>query len=572
MSKTLMAQESSSSAQSSSFMTWFRGRKGLQMREAVTAYIFLLPALLIIGLFGLFPLAFSVYESTLKGLNTFLGKYGGMDNYTKAIGNLAYVLAFWIAVACIFLAVRSLVNMGRTAGENDQGSRLWLWLAPGAVTAAGIVLFVRFFFLLLPQVLDIANKVRGLERTRELFNQFLGEAWRAPAVQEALQTSLLTLAVGLALTFLVGRFLFRSTRNTTYYATFMLVCLLLIGGGVLGWFTWTEIEGAYVEALEEGEGLEIWSQVVTISAGFILLAVAWFLWGSASKAKSTAVMFLQVGAAAALIVGGWVLIGELPRVIAAGNKDWWQGLLQTVYYSMGTIPFQLGISLVIAVMLFQDIKGQGLFRLIYFLPYITPTVASAAVFRIFFSGRATAPVNSLLSSLGLETQLWLDEPAGILKIISEAIGFALPDWAGGPSMALGVIIIFNIWTYVGFDIVIFLAGLGSIPSELYEAASIDGAGRWAQFSGITLPLLSPTIYFLVLWATIGTFKAFNHIWVLRSEAALGTSDTASVIIFHEFKRNTRYGYASALAVVLLIIILMLTLVNNRIASKRVFYG
>jgi ABC-type sugar transport system permease subunit len=139
-------------------------------------------------------------------------------------------------------------------------------------------------------------------------------------------------------------------------------------------------------------------------------------------------------------------------------------------------------------------------------------------------------------------------------------------------MALGVIIIFNIWTYVGFDTVIFLAGLGSIPGELYEAASIDGAGRWAQFRGITLPLLSPTIYFLILWATIGTFKAFNHIWVLRWPAALGTSDTASVVIFNEFNRNTRYGYASALAVVLLIIILTLTVVNNRIVSKRVFYG
>jgi ABC-type sugar transport system permease subunit len=85
-------------------------------------------------------------------------------------------------------------------------------------------------------------------------------------------------------------------------------------------------------------------------------------------------------------------------------------------------------------------------------------------------------------------------------------------------------------------------------------------------------LLSPTIYFLVLWTTIGTFKAFNHIYVLRQGAALGTTDTASVVIFQAFKRDTRFGYASALAILLLIIILILTVINNRIASRRVFYG
>jgi ABC-type sugar transport system permease subunit len=101
---------------------------------------------------------------------------------------------------------------------------------------------------------------------------------------------------------------------------------------------------------------------------------------------------------------------------------------------------------------------------------------------------------------------------------------------------------------------------------------MDGAGRWAQFRHVTLPLLSPTIYFLTLYSVIGTFKAFNHIYVLRTAAALGTTDTASVVIFQAFKRDTRYGYASALAILLLLIILALTAVNNRIASRRVFYG
>jgi ABC-type sugar transport system permease subunit len=126
--------------------------------------------------------------------------------------------------------------------------------------------------------------------------------------------------------------------------------------------------------------------------------------------------------------------------------------------------------------------------------------------------------------LGLDTLGWLNEPTGIFQLMAGS-SVTLPAWAAGPSLSLVVIIIFGIWSFVGFNTVIFLAGLGGIPTSLYEAASIDGAGRWAQFRHVTLPLLSPTIYFLTLYAVIGTFKAFNHIYVLRSPAALGTADT-----------------------------------------------
>jgi multiple sugar transport system permease protein len=280
---------------------------------------------------------------------------------------------------------------------------------------------------------------------------------------------------------------------------------------------------------------------------------------------------LRLTAAVALMVGAWVLISELPRAISAGDENWWKGLQVTVYYSVGTVPFQLGISLVLATLLFRNIVGQGFFRMIYFLPYITPPVAAAAIFRVLFSSRPSAPINNLIGLLGAESLLWLDEPAGIVQMIAGP-NVTLPGWAAGPSLALTVIIMYNIWTYVGYDTVIFLAGLGSIPGELYEAAAIDGAGRAAQFRHITFPLLSPTTYFLTLMAVIGTFKAFNHVWVLRSTAALGTTDTASVAIFQEFFRNTRYGYASSLAIVLLGVVMILTLINNRIARERVFYG
>jgi multiple sugar transport system permease protein len=261
-------------------------------------------------------------------------------------------------------------------------------------------------------------------------------------------------------------------------------------------------------------------------------------------------------------------------LVAASDKDVWQGLKVTIFYSVGTVPFQLTFSLFLAILLFQRLRGSELFRMLYFLPYVTPTVASAAIFRQLFSNRYQAPINQLLIKLGMEPQQWLREPRGIFTLLAQSLHlpFSLPSWAAGPSLALVVIMIYSIWTYVGYDTVIYLAGLGNIPTELVEAAQIDGAGRWEVFRYITLPLLSPTTYFLSLLAIIGTFKAFNHIWVMRQGSALGTTDTFSVVIFSEFFEKLRYGYASALAFVLFAVILSLTYLNNRIQGSKVFYG
>jgi len=543
-------------------------RRWLNIRENLTGCLFVLPAFVIIGIFGLFPIGFSVYVS-LHTWRINPGPFTGLNNYTKALGNLAYVAFFWVAAILIYLAVRSYRRMIRNSKE--RGDNPWIWVVPGLVTALGIATFVRFIVLLLPEILGIANKVRGMVRTQELFVQLLGEAWRMPTVQSALRLSLLILAASMILAYLVNRFLTGSFKSTMYYNSWILIFILVGCGGILGWFNWVEIQRVYAEALETGETVEIWVQVVTISAGFLLLYASWWIWRSASHSDSNISTIVRIAAAAVLAVGAWTLIGELPRAIQAGDADWWDGLRVTVFYSIGTVPFQLGISLLLATLLFQEIRGKSLYRLIYFLPYITPAVATAAVFRTFFSGRTNAPINSLLRLVGAKPLMWLDEPKGIVEMIMGP-NVDLTGWLTGPSLALMVIIIFNIWSYVGYDTVIFLAGLGGIPGELYEAAAIDGANRWDQFRHVTLPLLSPTTYFLTLLAVIGTFKAFNHVWVLRSAAALGTTDTASIVIFTEFNRNTRYGYAASLAFVLLGVILILTIINNKVAEERVFYG
>jgi ABC-type sugar transport system permease subunit len=550
------------------------GRRGRALRESLLAYLFLLPAFLIIFTFGIFPLAFSAYQSTLRGLNRIVGTPAGMDNYVRATGELAYVVGFWLSIVFLILAVNQLRQLVTTASEHAE--RPWPLALPGIVLGIGFALFTRAFFIFLPLLLGIADQMRTAQQQgegppSELFRRFVAETLALPEVRGPFLLSFGVLLAGVLLVYLVLRNRPHNPRQGGYFGAFFQMTVLTLAALALGWFTWQAVQAAYTAAAEAETELAIWSHIVTISAGFVLLVLSWFIWRSANRRDSNLSTVLRLTAAAVLMIGAWVLIGEIPRAASSGDSRWWTGLLNTVWYTVGSIPFQFAISLMLATFLFQNIKGKALFRMIYFLPYITPTVGAAAVFRVIFSGRATAPMNSLLSLFGLDTLGWLNEPTGIFQLMAGS-STTLPAWAAGPSLSLVVIIIFGIWSFVGFNTVIFLAGLGGIPTSLYEAASIDGAGRWAQFRHVTLPLLSPTIYFLTLYAVIGTFKAFNHIYVLRSPAALGTADTVSVVIFDAMKRDTRYGYAAALAMLLLIIVMALTVVNNRIASKRVFYG
>jgi len=466
----------------------------------------------------------------------------------------------------VYFLVKSMIESAR---ENEDLP--WFCVLPGLAYSFMSFAFLNWFYRVLPEVLDIATKLRSVERTRNIFLQFLLEAFRAEAVQPAWQMLLWSLLA--ALVSGVGvYFLWRNPRNLKYQRNFALTLMALATGVGLIYYTYQQVSQAYTTAFAEGVDPGIWPQFISISGGVILLVLAWFLWQNASKRSSGGVFWLHIVAAAALLVGGWLLIGEIPTIVASGDEDLWQGLKVTVFFSLGTVPFQLAIALFLSVLLFQKMRGSNFFRIVYFIPYVTPGIASAAVFQQMFSNRQSAPVNMFLRFLGIPAQQWLYEPRGIFTILGEAIGLDVPNWAAGPSMALAVIILHSIWTYVGYDTVIYLAGLGNISKELNDQAEVDGANGWQVFRHVTFPLLSPTTYFLSLIAIIGTFKAFNTIWVLRSNLALGTTDTFSVTIFIEFFEKLRYGYASALSFVLFAIILGLTYINNKTQGKRVFYG
>jgi multiple sugar transport system permease protein len=197
-------------------------------------------------------------------------------------------------------------------------------------------------------------------------------------------------------------------------------------------------------------------------------------------------------------------------------------------------------------------------------------VASAAVWAYLYSPDS-GPINKLFIGLGLSPMKWLGEGRGIFELIAQNMGTSLPVWAQGPSLALISLIIYTTWVFVGYDIVIFMAGLGNISNELYDAAKVDGAHGAQLFWHITFPLLSPTTFFLLIITVIGTFKAFNHIYIMTFGGPGASTTTASIFIFNQLVQFNRYGYSAALSFIIFIIILLLTIFQNQVAGKRVVY-
>ncbi len=264
----------------------------------------------------------------------------------------------------------------------------------------------------------------------------------------------------------------------------------------------------------------------------------------------------------------------LGGMVETGDHRMYNGFKVTVFYVLGTIPAELAISMSLAYLLMKSLRSKGFFRVLFFLPYVTPTIATAVVFRTIFSPHPSSWANRFWAWFGMENQRWLYESKSVVALILSGLDLAYPPWVDDwfPSLALVSIILYNIWVYIGYDTVILLAGLSAIPRHYYEAAEIDGASPGQVFRHITLPLVSPILFFLSMVAVIGTFKAFNHIYIMRTAGARDTTDVLSVAVFDQIFEYHNAGYAAAMAFVLFVVILGLTLAQNRLLGARVFYG
>jgi len=255
------------------------------------------------------------------------------------------------------------------------------------------------------------------------------------------------------------------------------------------------------------------------------------------------------------------------------SPDFWRSLSTTFTFVIFTVPLEIAISLVLSYLLFQKMRGRGIYRTIYYLPYVTSFVAAAAIFFWVFHP-TYGLVNDLVGVLGIGPQRWLDEPSGIFELAASAIGVTLPGLLAGPSLALVVLSLVTIWHFLGYMIVIFLAGLSNISSEYYEAARLDGASERQLFTKITLPLLSPPTFFVFTVASIGVLRSFDSVYVLTSGTGgpLDTTRTVTLLVFKTAFQQAQFGLGAALAFILTLVILLFTLIQFRVLGRRVNYG
>ena len=255
------------------------------------------------------------------------------------------------------------------------------------------------------------------------------------------------------------------------------------------------------------------------------------------------------------------------------SPDFWRSLSTTFTFVIFTVPLEIALSLVLAYLLFQKMRGRGIYRTIYYLPYVTSFVAAAAIFFWVFHP-TYGLVNDLVGIFGIGPQRWLDEPSGIFELAASAIRVKLPGWLAGPSLALVVLSLVTIWHFLGYQIVIFLAGLSNISPEYYEAARLDGASERQLFTKITLPLLSPTTFFVFTVASIGVLRSFDSVYVLTSGTGgpLDTTRTVTLLVFKTAFQQAQFGLGAALAFILTLVILLFTLIQFRVLGRRVNYG
>ena len=256
---------------------------------------------------------------------------------------------------------------------------------------------------------------------------------------------------------------------------------------------------------------------------------------------------------------------------ALRSPDFWRALSTTFTYVIFTVPLEMAVALVLAYLLFQKMRARGLYRTLYYLPYVTSFVAAAAVFVWVFNPQY-GPANAVLGLVGVGGQKWLEEPSGIFELAASAFGITLPAWLAGPSLALVVLSLVTVWHYLGYQIVIFLAGLSNISQEFYEAARLDGASERQIFTKITLPLLSPATFFVFTVASIGVLRSFDSVYVLTNGGPLDTTRTVTLLVFRTAFQQAQFGLGSALAFILTLVILLFTLVQFRVLGRRVQYG
>ena len=301
--------------------------------------------------------------------------------------------------------------------------------------------------------------------------------------------------------------------------------------------------------------------------GLLIMIASYWVW-SEYKDKMKNRIYCFVVSSFILLISLYLINISWTNMMEKGDADFLNSLIYIFYYSFFAITTEVGLGLLIAFALYQKLKGKQFFQMILLFPYITPAVMGGAVFFIIFGKAENSILNEFIGIFGYDPQLWLFDKRKITEIM---FGIKIEGFFAGPSLALLTSILYGVWSYTGYYAIILLAGLSIIPSDLYEAAKAEGATRWQTFITITIPLLMPIIFFLLLTGFINSFQAFNHIMVMKTSSAGETMDVVTIEIFDHFWDRVKFGYAAAEGVVLFIILNVLAISQYVIFRKRLNY-
>jgi len=252
----------------------------------------------------------------------------------------------------------------------------------------------------------------------------------------------------------------------------------------------------------------------------------------------------------------WTATGKAARWVGFANyvealtNDplFWKAVTNTFYYIGVSVPLGIVVAFILALMLNTKLRGSGVYRTIYYLPSVVPTVAAVIVWTFIFETRR-----------------------GILNFVLELLGLPVIRWLSDPAWAMPALIIMSLWG-LGASMIIFLAGLQGIPAELYEAAEVDGATSWRKLWTITVPLMTPTIFFNLIMSLVAAFQAFNNAFIMTNG---GPNNATLLYMLHLYNNAFHYfrmGYASAMAVMLFAVVFTVTLLVYRSSRRWVYYS
>jgi multiple sugar transport system permease protein len=231
------------------------------------------------------------------------------------------------------------------------------------------------------------------------------------------------------------------------------------------------------------------------------------------------------------------------------SVEYWRVMLNTVFYLVGSIPMCMFLALILALALNEKIKFLAFFRASIFAPVISCIIAMSAVW------------------------LWMYDPInGLLNYFLQLLDFETLQWLSDTKTAMPALIIMDIWKHTGYDMIIYLAGIQSIPESYYEAAKIDGSGRWQRFRYITWPLLAPTTLFILIISMIKRFQVFSMVHTMTQGGPAGATDVIVYYLYEKAFQDFQMGYAFAVSYLLFVVIFAVTLIQWKVGARKVHYA